>query len=107
MLATIRCAVAARGSLFILQSQKRVAERHDQHWPFVHVATPADMNASAGFLPVQLMADAAGTSSTSSKANSGLNGQIEIEMRSGVRVCVGPGVDLKVLRGVLTIPNDR
>ena len=65
------------------------------------------VNASAGFVPVQLMADTAGTSSVPSDATSRLNGLIEIEMRNGVRVRVGHGADLKVLRGVLTILDGR
>jgi len=87
---------------------KRVAERHEISAGLLFTwRRQLTVNASAGFVPVRLMADAAGTPSTPSEATSGVNGQIEIEMRNGVRVRVGHGADLKVLRGVQTILDGR
>jgi len=87
---------------------KRVAERHEISTGLLFTwRRQLTVNASAGFVPVRLMADAAGTPSTPSEATSGVNGQIEIEMRNGVRVRVGHGADLKVLRGVQTILDGR
>ena len=87
---------------------KRVAERHEISTGLLFTwRRQLTVNASAGFVPVRLMADAAGTPSTPSEATSGVNGQIEIEMRNGVRVRVGYGADLKVRRGVLTILDGR
>ena len=65
------------------------------------------VKASAGFLPVQLTADSAGTPVASSEPTPCLDGMIEIEMRNGVWVRVGHGADLKALRGVLTILDGR
>jgi transposase len=87
---------------------KRVAERHEISTGLLFTwRRQLTVNASAGFVPVRLMADAAGTPSTPSEATSGVNGQIEIEMRNGVRVRIGHGADLKVRRGVLTILDGR
>jgi len=87
---------------------KRVAERHEISTGLLFTwRRQLTVNASAGFVPVRLMADAAGTPSTPSEATSGVNGQIEIEMGNGVRVRIGHGADLKVLRGVQTILDGR
>ena len=87
---------------------KRVAERHEISTGLLFTwRRQLTVNASAGFVPVQLMSDTTGTSSAPSDATSRLNGLIEIEMRSGARVRIGHGADLKVLRGVLTILDGR
>jgi transposase len=87
---------------------KRVAERHEISTGLLFTwRRQLAVNASASFLPVQLMADTAGTPSAPSDATPRLNGMIEIEMRNGVRVRVGHGADLKALRGVLTILDGR
>ena len=75
--------------------------------PRVSFSLPMTAKASAGFLPVQLTADAAGVPAASSDPTPSLDGMIEIEMRNGVRVRVGHGADLRVLSGVLTILDGR
>ena len=77
---------------------KRVAERHE---------------ISTGLLftwrrqPVQLIADPEVAPAAPSGPTPRWDGMIEIEMRNGVRVRVGHGADLKVLRGVLTVLDGR
>jgi transposase len=87
---------------------KRVAERHEIStgllFTWRHQLT---VSASAGFLPVQLTADAAGAAVAASDPTPCLDGMIEVEMRNGARVRVWHGADLKVLRGVLTILDGR
>jgi transposase len=65
------------------------------------------VDASARFQPVHLIADPEVVPAAPSDSTPCQDGKIEIEMRSGVRVRVGPGADLKVLRGVLTILDGR
>ena len=65
------------------------------------------VDASARFQPVQLIADPEVAPAAPSASASCRDGKIEIEMRNGVRVRVGHGADLKVLRGVLTILDAR
>ena len=87
---------------------KRVAERHEISTGLLFTwRRQLSLNASAGFVPVQLTADTAGSSLARSDATSRLNGVIEIEMRNGTRVRIGHDADLKVLRGVLTILDGR
>jgi len=87
---------------------KRVAERHEISTGLLFTwRRQLTVKASSSFVPVQLMSDTEGTSSAPSDATSRLNGLIEIEMRSGARVRIGHGADLKVLRGVLTILDGR
>jgi transposase len=87
---------------------KQVAERHEISTGLLFTwRRQLTANASADFVPVRLMGDAARTPSTPSEATLGLKGQIEIEMHNGVRVRVGHGADLKVLRGVLSILDGR
>jgi transposase len=87
---------------------KRVAERYEISTGLLFTwRRQLTVKASAGFLPVQLTADGAGTPVASSEPTPCLDGMIEIEMRNGVRVRVGHGADLKALRGVLTILDGR
>ena len=87
---------------------KRVAERYEISTGLLFTwRRQLTANAGAGFVPVQLMSDTAGTSSGPTDATSRLNGLIEVEMRSGARVRIGHGADLKVLRGVLAILDGR
>jgi transposase len=85
---------------------KRVAERHEISTGLLFTWRRQLMaDASARFQPVHLIADpevAPASDSTPCQ-----DGKIEIQMRSGVRVRVGHGADLKVLRGVLTILDGR
>jgi transposase len=87
---------------------KRVAERHEISTGLLFTwRRQLTVNASASFLPVQLTADPEVTPTTPSGPTACREGIIEIEMRSGVRVRVGHGADLKVLRGVLTVLDGR
>ena len=87
---------------------KRVAERHEISTGLLFTwRRQLTAKESAGFLPVQVTADAAATPATPTDPTACLEGMIEIEMRNGVRVRVGHGADLKVLRGVLTILDGR
>jgi transposase len=87
---------------------KRVAERHEISTGLLFTwRRQLTVNASAGFVPVQLMADSAEVPSAPCEVTPRLNGLIEIEMRNGARVRIGHGADLKVLRGVLTILDGR
>ena len=65
------------------------------------------VEASPRFQPVHLIADPELGPAAPSDLTPRQDGKIEIEMRSGVRVRVGHGADLKVLRGVLTILDGR
>ena len=83
---------------------KRIAERHEISNGLLFTwRRQLTGKANASFLPVQLTADAAGVPAASTDPTPYLEGMIEIEMRNGVRVRVGNGADLKVLRSVLTI----
>lgn len=87
---------------------KRVAERHEISTGLLFTWRRQLMvDASARFQPVQLIADPAVAPAAPSDPTPCRDGKIEIEMRSGVRVRVGHGADLKVLRGVLTILDGR
>jgi transposase len=87
---------------------KRVAERHEISTGLLFTWRRQLMvDASARFQPVQLIADPEVTPAAPSDAAPCQDGKIEIEMRNGVRVRVGHGADLKVLRGVLTILDGR
>ena len=87
---------------------KRVAERHEISTGLLFTwRRQLRASASAGFLPVQLRADPEGAPATASGSPACWDGTIETEMRSGVRVRVGHGADLKVLRGVLTVLDAR
>jgi transposase len=87
---------------------KRVAERHEISTGLLFTWRRQLMvDASAKFQPVHLIGDPEVVPAAPSESTPCQDGKIEIEMRSGVRVRVGPGADLKVLRGVLTILNGR
>jgi transposase len=87
---------------------KRVAERHEISTGLLFTWRRQLMvEASARFQPVHLIADPEVAPAAPSDSTPCQDGKIEIEMRSGVRVRVGHGADLKVLRGVLTILDGR
>jgi transposase len=87
---------------------KRVAERHEISTGLVFTWRRQLMvDAGARFQPVHLIADPEVAPAAPSDSTPCREGKIEIEMRSGVRVRVGHGADLKVLRGVLTILDGR
>ena len=87
---------------------KRVAERHEISTGLLFTwRRQLTAKESAGFLPVQVTADTAAVPAAPTHPPPYLDGMIEIEMRNGVRVRVGHGADLKMLRGVLTILDGR
>jgi len=87
---------------------KRVAERHEISTGLLFTWRRQLMvNASPRFQPVQLIADPEVAPAAPSGPTPRWDGMIEIEMRNGVRVRVGHGTDLKVLRGVLTVLDGR
>lgn len=88
---------------------KRVAERHEISTGLLFTWRRQLMaDASARFQPVHLIADPEVAAAAPSDSTPCREGNIEIEMRNGVRVRVGHGADLKVLRGVLlTILDGR
>ena len=85
---------------------KQVAERHEISTGLLFTWR-RQLRANAGFVPVQLMANTARLASAPTDATPRLEGMIEIDMCNGVRVRVGHGADLRVLRGVLTILDGR
>jgi hypothetical protein len=58
-------------------------------------------SARAGFVPVQVMANPDMLPTASSRPAPSPAGLIEIDMPNGVRVRVGHGADLKIVRSVL------
>ena len=83
---------------------KRVAERHEISTGLLFTWRRQLMaDTSANFLPVQLTEGAERVAAAPPRPAPGGDGMIAIETPNGVRIRVGHGVDLKVLRSVLTV----
>lgn len=87
---------------------KRVAERHEISTGLLFTWRRQIMaSARAGFVPVQLMANPDLLPVASSRPAPGPAGLIEIDLPNGVRVRVGHGADLKILRSLLAALDGR
>jgi transposase len=87
---------------------KRVAERYEISTGLLFTwRRQLATGTGAGFLPVRVTANRDRDATAPSHPTPSREGLIEIEMRNGVRVRVGHGVDLKVLRNVLTALDGR
>ena len=96
---------------------KAVAERHGISTGLLYTWRKQMLNtAMAGFVPVQVAAETPSPMLTATVESSAaresppdavLNGVIEVQWSSGVRVRAGNGVDAKLLRGVLAELDHR
>ncbi len=87
---------------------KQVAERHEISTGLLFTWRRQLMTSAAStFLPVQVTWDTEAAPAAQFPPPLGETGMIEVDMPSGVRVRVGHGVNLKVLRGVLAALEGR
>ena len=87
---------------------RQVAERYEISTGLLFTwRRQALASAAPGFVPVQIATDSGTGVAAPPPPAPGPAGMIEIDMPNGVRMRVGNGVDLKVLRGILAALDGR